>query len=273
MGLSESEILIPTSEADAADAFGDGRGVTVFAGGTILMPMVAYGRYPRTGRTLMLTHAGLDGIIEDGGVRIGAMTTLADLAASDIEPLAAAARDVADAEIRAQATVGGNLCAPPSPTNPRGDLQAALLASGAAVRCVGAGGERTEPVEEFLAVLDREPRLVLSVELPERPRRAAYLSQRRPHAHSYAVMGAACAEVRDGIRVAAGGAAPRAVRLTAVERALAGGADAGEAAAAALDGLPRPPDDALASSWYRLEVLPVLLRRVITQLQGGDPCN
>ena len=65
--------------------------------------------------------------------------------------LAAAARDIADLEIRGQATVGGNLCAPPSPENPRGDLQTALLAVGAQVRCAAAGGERTEPVEEFLA--------------------------------------------------------------------------------------------------------------------------
>ena len=43
---------------------------------------------------------------------------------------AQAARDVSDAEIRGQATVGGNLCAPPSPENPRGDHQAALLAVG-----------------------------------------------------------------------------------------------------------------------------------------------
>lgn len=272
-GLSDSEILIPVSATDAAKAFGDGRDLTVFAGGTILMPMVAYGRYPRTRRTLMLTRAGLGGISENGGVQIGAMTTLAELATSDIEPLAAAARDIADAEIRAQATLGGNLCAPPSPAHPRGDLQAALLAAGAAVRCVGASGERTEAVEEFLAGLDRDPRLVLGVELPERPRRAAYLSQRRPHTHSYAVMAVACAEVRDGIRVAAGGVAPRAVRLTGVERALADGANVDAAAAAALDGLPAPPDDALASSWYRMEVLPVLLRRVITQLRGGDPCN
>jgi CO/xanthine dehydrogenase FAD-binding subunit len=267
LGLSDTEILMPASADDAVHAFGDGRDVTVFAGGTILMPMLAYGRYPRAGRTLMLARAGLSGISENGKVTIGAMTTLAELAASGIGPLAAAARDVADAEIRGQATIGGNLCAAPSPENPRGDLQAALLAVGAEVRWASAGGERTEPVEEFLTRGQGEPRLALRVELA-RPRRASWLSQRRPHTHSYAVMAVACAELDDGVRVAAAGVGRIAVRLGSVERALAGGAAPEEAAGSALEGI-EPPDDALASSWYRQEVLPVLVRRAIVQLQGG----
>ena len=267
MGLSDTEILMPASADDAVQAFGDGRDVTVFAGGTILMPMLAYGRYPQAGRTLMLARAGLSGISENGTVTIGAMTTLAQIAASGIEPLAAAARDIADVEIRGQATVGGNLCAPPSPENPRGDLQAALVAVGAQVRCAAAGGERTEPVEELLARAQSEARLVLAAEFG-RPRRASWLSQRRPHAHSYAVMAVACAELEDGVRVAAAGVGPIAVRLRSVERALADGAAPEQAAGRSLDGL-EPPDDALASSWYRQEVLPVLVRRAIVQLQGG----
>jgi CO/xanthine dehydrogenase FAD-binding subunit len=81
-------------------------------------------------------------------------------------------------------------------------------------------------------------------------------------------MAVACAELADGVRVAAAGVAPRAVRLRAVERALADGAAAEQASAEALDGL-EPEDDALASSWYRQEVLPVLVRRAITQLRGA----
>jgi CO/xanthine dehydrogenase FAD-binding subunit len=258
---------MPGSAEEAVQAFGDGRDVTVFAGGTILMPEIAHGRYPKGGRTLMLSRAGLEEISADGSVRIGAMTTLSAVAGSGIEPLAEAAGDVADHEVRGQATLGGNLCAPPGPASPRGDLQAALLAVGARVRCAGAQGERTESIDEFLARGHRDPRLVLAVEF-DRPRRAAYLSQRRPHAHSYAVMAVACAETGDGVRVAAAGVAPRAIRLEGVERALAAGASAHEAAGGAADGL-EPPDDALASSWYRRQVLPVLVSRALEQLQGG----
>jgi CO/xanthine dehydrogenase FAD-binding subunit len=265
LSVSDTELSVPDSAAEAVEAFGDGRGVTVFAGGTILMPDAAHGRYPRGGRTLMLARAGLDELSGDGPVRIGAMTTLSAVAESGIEPLARAAADVADHEVRGQATLGGNLCAPPGPASPRGDLQAALLAVGAEVRSAGSGGERSESIDEFLG--RDEPRLVLGVSF-ERPARAAYLSQRRPHAHSYAVMAVACAETGDGVRVAAAGVAPRAVRLGGVEEALAGGASPADAAAKAVDGL-EPPDDALASSWYRTEVLPTLVRRALEQLQGA----
>jgi CO/xanthine dehydrogenase FAD-binding subunit len=258
---------MPASAAEAVKAFDDGTGVTVFAGGTILMPQIAYDRYPSGGRTLLLARAGMDEISGDGTVTIGSMTRLSTLAASDLEPLATAAGDVGDLEIRGQATVGGNLCAPPGAESPRGDLQAPLLAVGARVRSAGAGGERTEPVEDFLASADGEPRLVLAIEI-DRPSRAAYLSQRRAHAHSYAVMSVACAETSDWVRVAVGGVGPRAVRLSGVERALADGAAPAAAAAKALEDV-EPADDALASAWYRRTVLPLLVARALEQLHGG----
>lgn len=267
MRASDTEVLFPGSESEAVQAFGDGRGVTVFAGGTILMPAVSYGRYPRGGLTLMLQRAGLDQISGEGPVSIGAMTRLSTLAASGIEPLASAAADVADLEVRGQATVGGNLCAPPGVESPRGDVQVALLASGARVRSAGAGGEQIEAIDDFLSALDSEPRLVLSVEL-EQPSRSTYLSQRRRHAHSYAVMTVACTETPDGVRVAAGGVAPRAVRLQAVEQALADGAPSADAGAKAIEGID-PPNDALASAWYRRSVLPTLVTRALGQMRGG----
>jgi CO/xanthine dehydrogenase FAD-binding subunit len=262
---SDTEALIPVSEAEAIEGFGDGGNVTVLAGGTILMPEVTYGRYPKGGRTLMLHRAGLDVVADNGAVTFGAMATLDAVLAAGLEPLAAAAASVADPEIRAQATIGGNLCAAPGVEAPRGDLQAPLLAMGARVRSVGPGGERAESVDEYLA--GARDRLVLSIEV-DRPARAAYITQRRPHSHSYSVMAIAAAEVDGTVRMAAAGVAPHAVRLTGVEQALAGGASPADAAARATEGV-EPHDDALASAWYRREVLPVLVARVIEQLQGG----
>jgi aerobic carbon-monoxide dehydrogenase medium subunit len=264
---SDTQVLTPESEAQAVEQFGDGRDVTVFAGGTILMPEIAYGRYPTGGRTLMLRRAGLDQITQNGAVTIGAMTTLSALAASRIEPLASAAADVADLEIRGQATVGGNLCAPPGVASPRGDLQPALLAAGARVRSAGAGGERTETIDEFLAAAASEPRLVLAIEL-DPPRRSAYLSQRRRHAHSYSVMTVACAETASSVRVAAGGVGAKPLRLEAVEQALANGVSPADAAAKATDQV-QARDDALASAWYRHAVLPILVTRALERMQGG----
>jgi carbon-monoxide dehydrogenase medium subunit len=259
---SHTETLTPASEAEAVADFGDGVDTTVLAGGTILMPEVTYGRYPKGGRTLMLHRAGLDAVADNGAVTFGAMTTLDAVVAAGVEPLAAAAAMVADPEIRAQATIGGNLCAAPGVEAPRGDLQAPLLAMGARVRSAGPGGERTEPVDAYLT--GARDRLVLSIEV-DRPARAAYITQRRPHSHSYSVMAVAAAEVDGTVRIAAAGVAPYALRLESVEQALAGGASPVDAAARATEGV-EPDDDALASAWYRREVLPVLVARVLEQL-------
>ena len=120
-------------------------------------------------------------------------------------------------------------------------------------------------MEDYLA--HGRDRLILSIEI-DRPARGAYLTQRRPHSHSYSVMAVAAADVGGIVRVAAAGLAPSAVRLAGVEEALAHGASAADAAARAGEGV-EPQDDALASAWYRREVLPVLTSRVIEQLQGG----
>jgi CO/xanthine dehydrogenase FAD-binding subunit len=128
---------MPASAAEAAEAFGDGSGVTVFAGGTILMPEIAYDRYPRGGRTLLLAGAGMDEWSGDGTVTIGAMTRLSTLAASDLEPLATAAGGVGDLEIRGQATVGGNLCAPPGTESPRGQRRVDSLGFAPSAREAG----------------------------------------------------------------------------------------------------------------------------------------
>jgi CO/xanthine dehydrogenase FAD-binding subunit len=246
-----SDVLIPTSADEAVSAFGDGAGVTVLAGGTTVVPALRLGRL-HAERTLFLGRAGLDRIERSAGtLRIGAMTTIAALVDAAPEPLATFARHVADHEIRGQATIGGNLCAPAGGTTPQGDLQAPLLALAARVRSVGAGGERTEPVEDFLAA-GPDGRLVVEIEV-DTPKRASSAAVRRPHAHAYSVLAVAAAETADGIRVAVLGAGPRAVLVDPDP-------------AKVLDGL-EPPDDALASGWYRRQVLPGLVKRALEELR------
>jgi carbon-monoxide dehydrogenase medium subunit len=262
--LDAADVVAPASRNDAVAAFGDGSGVTVFAGGTILMPELNYGRL-RPERVLLLQDAGLAGIRRDGStVTIGAMTTVAELDQAP-EPLATAARHVADHEIRAQATIGGNLCAPAGET-PRGDLQAALIALGATVRSAGGDGERTEPVEDFVAG-GHGRRLVLEIELEE-PKAAAHASARRPHAHAYTILAVCAAETAEGVRVGITGAGPHGVRARSVEEALARGASTADAAGTALDDA-ELQDDALASAWYRQRLLPVIVQRALDELGGG----
>ena len=253
------EVLIPTSADEAASLYGDGSGITIFGGGTILMPEIASGRLSPE-RALMLHASGLSGIDRDDGViRIGAATTIAALADSDVPKLLAeSAAHVADYEVRQSATVGGNLCSPAGRDFQRGDLGAALIALGARVRSAGEGGERTEPVEDFLAG-DRSGRLVLELEIDDAERRTGDAGLRRRHAHSYAVASVAVAE-RDGeLRVGVAGVGPTAVRCRSVESSR----DPGDV----LDDV-EPADDAVASAAYRRQVLPLLLRQALDRLEN-----
>jgi CO/xanthine dehydrogenase FAD-binding subunit len=256
------QLITARSREEAIQAFGDGGDVTVLAGGTIVMPELTHGRLA-PGRVLMLQGAGLAGVLDGSGrTTIGAMTPVAELEGMP-EPLASAARGVADREIRTQATLGGNLCAPPGEESPRGDLQAALIALGARVRSAGRGGERTEPVEDFLAA-GPEGRLVLEVGFAA-PEAGAHAAVRRPHAHAYTVLSVCVARTGGTVRIAASGAGPRAVRCTSAEQAFAQAGDPEAAAARVLDDV-SPRDDALASAWYRSRTLPVLVRRALSQL-------
>ena len=132
------------------------------------------------------------------------------------------------------------------------------------MRSTGAGGERTEPVEDFLAA-GPAGRLVLDVEFAD-PEAGASASVRRPHAHAYTIMRVCAARVGGELRVAVSGAGPIAVRSRAVEGAVADGADSAAAAERVLDDV-TPHDDALASSWYRSRTLPVLVRRALDDLR------
>ena len=260
--LAEAQVIAPTSRAEAVDAFGDGSGVTVLGGGTILMPELNYGRL-RPDRVLMLQNAGLSGIARNGSsLTIGAMTTVAELEEMP-EPLGTAARNVADHEVRGQASLGGNVCAPAGGTTPRGDLQAALIALGAQVKTAGKDGERTEAIEDFVAAPDG--RLLLEVEFEE-PKRSGHAAAHRPHAHAYTILAVCAAETSAGLRVGLSGAGRNGLRARSVEDALAGGASAEEASQKVLDDA-QPQDDALASAWYRTKTLPVLVRRALTTLK------
>jgi CO/xanthine dehydrogenase FAD-binding subunit len=171
------------------------------------------------------------------------------------------AANIADIEIRSQATLGGNLCAGEGPEAPRGDLQGALLAVGAEVRSSGAGGETTEPLEDFLP--HRYERLILDVSYEE-PAAGAFTALDRPHTHDYTALAVSAARLADGsVRLAATGAGWFGIRLPSAEARAADPSAAGEAALADVT----LHDDALASAWYRGRTLPVLVVRVLTTLQ------
>lgn len=237
--------------------FGDGEGTLVIGGGTIVVPDISLG-YTRPGTALMLHRAGLGGVTRDGSrVTIGAGTALAEIA--DLaDPVGRCVAHIADPEVRGQGTVGGNLCAANFEA-PRGDLQGVFVALGAVVRSTGAGGERTEPVEEFLAA--RSGRLVLEVAYDEAPGAYEYLD--RQHTHEYTAMAVTAVRHAEGIRIGATGVGEHGLRLPSAEAVADDPAAAGSAALADVTLF----DDAVASAWYREQTLPVLVRRALERLQ------
>jgi aerobic carbon-monoxide dehydrogenase medium subunit len=254
-----ADVLFPTSAAEAASLYGDGADITVFGGGTILLPEIASGRV-KPERALMLHRTGLDTLRVDGDrVVIGAMVPIAALLDAPDEALSRAAAHVADREVRQTATVGGNLAAPAATDSQRGDLGAPLIALGARVRSTGAGGERLDSIEDFLAS-DRTRRLVLEIEYDRFERRTGTTGLRRRHAHSYAIAAVVACARPDGsdLRIGVCGVGPTAVRCAAVE--------ASRDAADVLTDVD-PVDDAVASAAYRRAVLPKLVREALDQLE------
>jgi carbon-monoxide dehydrogenase medium subunit len=108
---------------------------------------------------------------------------------------------------------------------------------------------------------------VLSIDVPG-GQPSGYARLDRPHTHHYTMLAVSAARGADGVRVAASGVGPRARRLPGVEAALAGGASAADAGARAAEGLDLPTD-ALASAWYREQMLPLLVERALEQLGKG----
>ena len=226
----------------------------MIGGGTILLPEITHGRL-RPVKALLLSRAGLSGVTTDGTkVTIGAATpvqALVDLPA----PLGPCAANVADLEIRSQGTVGGNLCTGPGPDAPRGDLQGALLALDATVRSTGSGGERSEPLADFLG--NRDGRLLLDVSY-ERALGGRLRDDRLPaHARVHRARGVG----REGRRRHR---SPRRERSRRDPPSCCRATRTPPQSEVALG------DDALASAWYRAQTLPVLVRRVLTQLEEAS---
>ncbi|MDA8585016.1 FAD binding domain-containing protein [Rhodobacteraceae bacterium] len=231
------------------------------AGGTILMRAVTYG--DQSFDTIVRAQQVDRSIGSDaGGLRIGAGATMADVLASrDVDFLHPVARAIGGPQVRNMGTVGGNIFA----RNPYGDFAVALLALDA--QAVMADG-RTMPLGDLLATRERPGGLVQAVTIA-RPESGTFRFRKvsRVKPKGVSVMSIAAHLKRGDPRVVFGNMAPTPTRSVGAERALANGTDAGAIAAACsacLEGL-APADDPLATEWYRREVAPVHLKRLLEE--------
>ena len=277
--MTVTSYVLPTSVAEAVGLLRDhGPNLLVIAGGTVAMPLVNEG-VMRPTKVMGLRRAGLRGIeSRDGALRIGAMTTLTEVAAQDAVPLlATAARQTGSWAVRNMATIGGNLFAAPR----GGDVATALLALDAVVEATGPSGSRTIPLDQFFTGLMTTAlapdELVTTIVVPAAAGATTFLKFGRRIANSPAVVTVAARLVMDGgpvtdARLALGAAGPHPVRVADAEAALIGRAlDSASIAAAgeAAEGAAESRTDAVASDWYRRRMVGVIVRRALEELAAG----
>ena len=207
--------------------------------------------------------------VEGSRATLGASVTMSALVRHpDLSAIANAAKAVGGPAIRNMATVGGNLFAPA----PYGDFAVALLALDATVHTTA--GDLG--IEEFLAGRDGKYAgavvAALSFAVPSAEKfRFVKVSRVKPKGVSVLSI-AAVIDIDAGkvnsARIALGCMADRPIRAKAAETALAGAtfSEDGVARAVAVVGEgTQPITDAIASAWYRSEVLPVHFRRLLLE--------
>ena len=277
----------PTSVAEAVACLGDYPGTArVLAGGQSLVPMLNMRLWRPDALVDINDLDDLDDIRCEGDRTVlGALvryTTIerSPLVAERLPLLRLVTRHIGDRQVRNRGTIGGSLVH----GDPTGEMPLACLALGAVVIATGPGGTRRVPVSDlytgsYATVLDPDE-LVVAVEFPARPRHVAFLELCRKH-NDFAVVAAAAAGDRgdDGswrnVRLALGGVADSPVLAAAASAALSGtaltDADIDGAAEAALEAID-PPTDIRASAEYRAHLVPVYVRRVLSQLRmAGRP--
>jgi xanthine dehydrogenase FAD-binding subunit len=283
MTATIEQYCAPASVDEAATVLRGGD-VTILASGTDLMPQTQAGR-ARFGRVLMNIRRipELRGIaVEQGAIRIGTLTTVAELMESDVirrdlPVLVEAGDQFASDQLRNTATIGGNICN----ASPAGDLLVPLLILDAEVELVSMPGgtreSRQVPLREFFVGPGKTARtaseLLVAVWVPRPPEGFVARFHKfgtRPAldiaAISIGIGGVLQRGVLTQVRIAFGAVAPTPIRAPKTEAALEGRAltvDTISAVAQVAHDEVRPISDVRASEWYRRELIHNLTKRVL----------
>ncbi|HMQ31903.1 MAG TPA: FAD binding domain-containing protein [Chloroflexaceae bacterium] len=265
-------------------------GARMVAGGTDVLVELGRGLRPAESLIDLSRVAGLRYVAADGAtVRLGALATHNDVVASPAcvagaLPLAQASLEVGAPQIRARATVAGNLVT----ASPANDTITALVALGAELALTGRDGERAVPIGQFYTGVrrtDLRPGEILrEIRVPALgPRRRGVflkLGLRRAQAIAVVNVAAVLAFAGDGpdapvsaAAIALGCVAPTIVRAPAAEDSLVGrplGPEAiARAAELALEAC-APIDDVRGSAGYRREAVAALVARALGRLAARD---
>jgi aerobic carbon-monoxide dehydrogenase medium subunit len=283
MFASEFEYHRPKSVAEAVKLLKTVKGSRILAGGHSLLPAMKLRLSSPTALIDVSRIEELNGIKSTkAGLVIGAMTTHAEIAESDVvrkhcPVLSETAAIIGDLQVRNRGTIGGSV----AHADPGADYPTVMLLLGARFTAAN-GKEREIDAEEFFVDLFttslKEGEMLTSVTIPAMSSGASatYLKHRHP-ASAFAVVGVgALVEVQKGkcsdVRIAIGGAGASAVRAKAAEKSLTGKEPDAEniarAADAVSDALENPISDSYASGEYRVHLAGVMTKRALTGLVG-----
>ncbi|MCC6313803.1 MAG: xanthine dehydrogenase family protein subunit M [Thermomicrobiales bacterium] len=268
----------PSSVAEAIQFLQNDPDAKILAGGHSLIPAMKLRLAVPSALVDLSQVDGLRGIAVNGDIRIGAMTTYAQLRDSDalkaaMPLLSEVANNVGDPQVQSRGTLGGSL----AHADPAADFTAVVLALGGSVKAVGTGGEREISADDLFVDLFttslNPDEVITEVTIPNPAARTGMAYQKRGHpASGYAVVGVAVSvtvgddgNVSDA-RIAVTGCTPKATRATAAEQALVGKplneASIDAAAKAAPEGLDINGDH-YASAEYRAHLVEVDTRRAL----------
>ena len=254
-----------SSVADAAIAVAKAKDGVLLAGGMTLLPVLKM-RLAQPSDIVDLV--GIDALISinrnGDSIDIGAMTTHATVAASDvvqqaIPALASLAGGIGDPQVRNRGTIGGSV----ANADPAADYPAAVVGLGATVHT----NNRSIAADDFFTgmfetALD-ENEVIIRISFPI-PKKAAYQKFPNP-ASRYAIVGVMIADTANGPRVAVTGAAPCVYRATDMEIALASNFST-DAIAAVNVSAEEMNGDIHASAEYRAHLVTVMAKRAIASM-------
>jgi aerobic carbon-monoxide dehydrogenase medium subunit len=267
MLLREVEYARPTSVQDAVRLLGAHEGARALAGGqTLINVMKARAASPDV--LIDLNALGDLKAIElgaDGTLELGAMATYADVMMS-VEArarpiLGEVCAQIADVQVRNRGTIGGNVCS----NDPTNHLPPLLVAIGASMTILGAGGERTVPAEEFFLGVYMTAagpgELLTKVSVP--PGKSDGFASVTIGAEGTCIVNAAASLDGGSPKIAIGcvDAVPVLVRPAS--------ADAGAVREAVAGAALQPPSDVHASADYRRHLAEVVAVRAVAQASSG----
>lgn len=250
-------------------------GALLVAGGTYVMVDLAEGRCDPDLLVTLRRVEELQGISREAGrVRVGALTTYAELIADGGPLLAETSRAVGSPAQRGSGTVGGGLVG-----GRAGDLATALLALDATVHTATVDGRHQLPMLGWLQDARPAGELVCAVSFDSGAAGQAYLKAgERQAVISATASSAVVIDGSGGVRIALGGVASTALRAPAAEQfaaeVLAGGqplepAAVQRVAALVREGIGWTTAGPRASAEHRRHVCGVLAGRALLRAAGS----